>query len=106
MDIRTQSALLASIVGIALGVSMLLRAARPRVLTRFALFALTVGGFYLAQFFHSLLSGATGWPWATRVADSATIVVGALVPSFALSFFLEFLNVSRRSQRWGDRFSA
>lgn len=106
MDIRTQSALLASIVGIALGVSMLLRASRPRVLTRFALFALTVGGFYAAQFFHSLLAGSTSWPWSLRVADSATIILGALVPSFAISFFLEFLNVSRRSQRWGDRFAA
>ena len=44
MDIRTQSALLAGIVGTAIGVSMLLRASRPRVVAAFSAFALVVGG--------------------------------------------------------------
>src|SRR4051812_7347186 len=58
MDIRTQSALLAAIVGLALGVSMLLRPQRPRVLTLFGIFALSVGSFYLSQCLEAL------FPWS------------------------------------------
>jgi signal transduction histidine kinase len=102
MDIRTQSALLASIVGLALGLSMLLRAERLRVSTLYALFAFTVGGFYLAQFFHHLaLSSSLVWP--ARMTGAFILIVGALVPSAALSFFLEFLGVSRKLYRRGQR---
>jgi two-component system sensor histidine kinase HydH len=103
MDIRTQSSLLASIVGVALGVSMLLRAGRPRVLTRFAMVCLMSGAFHLAQFLHALQAGMRGNPLVSRVSESALYLAGALVPAVALQFFLEFLNVSRRSQRLGAR---
>jgi hypothetical protein len=103
MDIRTQSALLAGIVGIALGLSMLLRAGRPRVLTLYGAFALAAGGFYFATFFHNLFSGTTSYPWVLRTALGATMVLGALVQSTALGLFMEFLNVSPRSLKVGRR---
>lgn len=104
MDIRTQSALLAAIVGLALGVSVLLRPQRPRVLSQFGAFALSVGGFYLTKF----LEGLFPWDDGTltgRLMLGATIVTGAVVPSTALSFFLEFLNFSPRAARYGRRMS-
>lgn len=103
MDIRTQSSLLAAIVGLALGVAMLLRAQRPRVLTLFGIFAISVGSFYLSRFFEGLFpftGSITG-----RVMLGATIVAGAIVPSTALNFFLEFLNFSPRAARYGRRVS-
>ncbi|WP_257446816.1 sensor histidine kinase [Archangium lipolyticum] len=102
MDIRTQSALLASIIGLALGVSMLLRAGRPRVLTLYSVFALTVGGYYLSSFFHSLFGGAE-YPWVSRVAVGATILLASLVPGAAVAFFLEFLGVSKGTHLLGRR---
>jgi signal transduction histidine kinase len=104
MDIRTQSALLAAIVGLALGVAMLLRTQRPRVLTLFALFALSVGAFHLAVFLEGLFPFAEG-TLTGRVMLGAAVVTGALVPSTALSFFLEFLNFSPRAARYGRRMS-
>jgi signal transduction histidine kinase len=98
MDIGTQSTLLAAIVGLALGLSMLLRAARPRVLTLYSAFALTVGGYYLAHFLHSLSSTHQTW---SRIATGATLVLGALIPSAALAFFLEFLGVRPIAYRFG-----
>src|SRR5689334_17805589 len=104
MDIRTQVALLASIVAIALGLSMLLRDARSRVQTLYSTFGLSVGGFYLAHFVHMLLEShaASSW-WVLRIALGAKLISGALVPSTALSFFLEFLGVSPSAHRKGRR---
>jgi signal transduction histidine kinase len=104
MDIRTQSALLAAIVGLALGVAMLLRTQRPRVLTIFGLFAISVGAFHLAVFLEGLFPYAAGTVTG-RVMIGAAVVTGALVPSTALSFFLEFLNFSPRAARYGSRMS-
>lgn len=103
MDIRTQSALLAGIVGIALGVSMLLRASRPRALTAYSLFALIVGGFYFAQFFHGVVPA--GWIWLAQTGNSATLILGSLIPPAALTFFLEFLGVRPNVLRSGRRVS-
>src|SRR5712692_3859127 len=100
MDISTQSTLLAAIVGLALGLSMLLRGGRARVLTLYSFFALNVGGYYFAQFFLSLFSPATRFPWLLRIAVGATVILGALVPSTALAFFLEFLGVRPKSYRY------
>lgn len=104
VDIRTQSALLAAIVGLALGVSVLLRAQRPRVLTQYAIFALSIGIYYLTRFMEGL------FPWnlgtlTGRAMLGLTILTGAVVPSTALSFFLEFLNFSPRAARYGRRMS-
>ncbi|NTX58206.1 histidine kinase [Myxococcus llanfairpwllgwyngyllgogerychwyrndrobwllllantysiliogogogochensis] len=102
MDIRTQSALLASIIGLALGVSMLLRPARPKVLTLYSVFALTVAGYYLSFFFHSLFPAAT-YPWAARITLGITVLVASLVPGAAVGFFLEFLDVSKGTHQVGRR---
>ncbi|MBX7100620.1 MAG: GAF domain-containing protein [Myxococcaceae bacterium] len=104
MDIRTQSALLAAIVGLAIGIAVLLRSVRPRVLTLFGLFAISTALFHLSKFLEGL------FPWddgslAGRLILGATILTGAIVPSTALSFFLEFLNFSPRAARRGRRAS-
>src|SRR4030095_12816793 len=64
MDIRTQTTLLASIVATALGLSLVLRSGRARVLTAYAVFAFGAGAFYLSDFLRSvfLSGGLTGWP--------------------------------------------
>src|SRR5437879_2541117 len=93
MDIRTQTVLLAAILGLALGLSMLLRPGRPRVLTLFSLFALSIGSYYLAHFFQSLLPA--------QPFERIAILLGALIPSAALGFFLEFLGVSPSTLRYG-----
>ncbi|MFN0062409.1 MAG: ATP-binding protein [Myxococcaceae bacterium] len=103
MDIRTQSALLAAIVSVALGVSMLLRPGRVRVVTRYAVFALTLGGYYGAQFFSHLAFASSHAPWVLRIALFAPLALGTLVPPAALAFFLEFLNVSRSAYQLGQR---
>jgi two-component system sensor histidine kinase HydH len=93
MDIRTQSALLACIVSLALAVSVLLRAHRPRALTLFAVLCGALSAFYLGDFLHAITQSLIG----LRVA----IFTGGLVPTFALTFFMEFLGVSPRSARRG-----
>ena len=105
MDIRTQSSLLAAIVGLALGMAMLLRTQRPRVLTLYGVFAISVGGFHLARFLEGLFPFEQGGPLVGRIMLGITIGAGALLPSTALSFFLEFLNFSPRAARMGRRAS-
>ncbi|NRD59713.1 ATP-binding protein, partial [Corallococcus exiguus] len=102
MDIRTQSALLASIIGLALGVSMLLRPGRPRVLTLYSVFTLTVAGYYLSLFFHSIFP-PQDYPWVSRIALGATVLAVSLVPGAAVAFFLEFLGVSKGAHQVGRR---
>ncbi|RKI30501.1 histidine kinase, partial [Corallococcus sp. AB004] len=102
MDIRTQSALLASIIGLALGVSMLLRPGRPRVLTLYSVFTLTVAGYYLSLFFHSIFP-SQDYPWVSRIALGATVLAVSLVPGAAVAFFLEFLGVSKGAHQVGRR---
>ncbi len=94
MDIRTQAALLAAIVTLALAVAALLRDNRSRVFTLFALFSADLFLFSLAIFFLRW-SGAFGETWWERLA----VFSGALVPASALAFFLEFLGVARRPAR-------
>ncbi len=95
MDIRTQAALLAAIVTLALAVAALLRDNRSRVFTLFALFSLDLFVFSLASFLLRWQRTAFGEVWWERVATAA----GALVPAAALAFFLEFLGVARRPAR-------
>ncbi len=105
MDIRTQSSLLAAIVGLALGMAMLLRTQRPRVLTLYGVFAISVGGFHLARFLEGLFPFEQNGSLVGRIMMGITIGAGALLPSTALSFFLEFLNFSPRAARMGRRAS-
>jgi signal transduction histidine kinase len=103
MDIRTQTALLACIVATALGLSMVLRTSRARVLTAYSVFAFTAGGFYLADFLRSIFvtGGLTGWP--VRIALGLRLLSGAVVPSAALAFFLEFLGGQSQARRTSRR---
>lgn len=104
MDIRTQSSLLAAIIGLALGVSMLLRSPRARVLTLYGIFAISIAAFHLSRFLEGIFPFRDGL-LVGRIMLGATIVSGALLPSTALSFFLEFLNFSHRASRYGRRVS-
>ncbi len=94
MDIRTQAALLAAIVTLALAVAALLRDNRSRVFTLFALFSADLFLFSTAVF---LLR----WPQAFGKVwwDRLAVASGALIPAAALAFFLEFLGVARRPAR-------
>jgi len=94
VDIRTQAALLAAIVSLALAVAALLRDKRSRVFTLFALFSADIFLFSLASFFLRWWR-AIGIVWWERLA----VASGALVPAAGLAFFLEFLGVARRPAR-------
>ncbi len=94
MDIRTQAALLAAIVTLALSVAALLRDNRSRVFTLFALFSADLFLYSLALVFLRWTGGfAVGW-WERLAVASA-----ALAPAAWLAFFLEFLGVARRPAR-------
>ena len=93
MDFRTQSALLAAIMAVALAVAMLLRSQRAKAINLFAVLCFSIGAWYLGDFLYAV----TGHPFWMRTA----IANGAAVPAAALGFFLEFLGVSRRSARRG-----
>src|SRR5262249_9605579 len=98
MDIRSQSALLACIVSLALAISVLLRPQRPRVMVLFSGLCGSLFAFYLGDFLHTI-SAAEIW---LRVA----VLTGAFVPWVALAFFMEFLGVSPRSAARGRRLAA
>jgi signal transduction histidine kinase len=94
VDIRTQAALLAAIVTLALAVASLLRDNRSRVFTLFALFSADLFLFSLSIFFLRW-SESFGEIWWERLA----VASGGLVPAAAMAFFLEFLGVARRPAR-------
>jgi len=94
VDIRTQAALLAAIVTLALAVASLLRDNRPRVFTLFSLFSADLFLFSLAIFFLRW-SESFGGKWWERLA----VASGALLPAAALAFFLEFLGTARLPAR-------
>jgi signal transduction histidine kinase len=94
VDIRTQAALLAAIVTLALAIAALLRDNRSRVFTLFALFSADLFLFSMAVCF-------LRWPEAFGTVwwDRLAVASGALIPAAALAFFLEFLGVARRPAR-------
>src|SRR3954447_3378583 len=100
MDIRPLRASFASFLSLALGLSMLLRPSRSRVVTLYSVFALTVAGYYLAFFFAAIFPEPG---WVSRIAVGATILVASLVPGAAVAFFLEFLGVSKGTYMLGRR---
>jgi signal transduction histidine kinase len=95
VDIRTQAALLAAIVTLALSVAALLRDNRSRVFTLFAVFALDLFVYSLSSFLLRWPQTAFGSIWWERVV----VIAGALLPASSLAFFLEFLGVARRPAR-------
>ncbi|HEU4382390.1 MAG TPA: ATP-binding protein [Anaeromyxobacteraceae bacterium] len=95
MDIRTQAALLAAIVSLALAGAALLRSGRPRVFTLFALLSLDLFLYSAAEFLHR-------WPQASfghATWERISVASAALLPAASLAFFLEFLGVARRPAR-------
>ncbi len=95
MDIRSQAALLAAIVSLALAGAALLRSARPRVFTLFALLSLDLFLYSAAEFLHRWPQASFGHATWERVA----VASAALLPAASLAFFLEFLGVARRPAR-------
>jgi signal transduction histidine kinase len=95
VDIRTQAALLAAIVTLALAVASLLRENRPRVFVLFALFSLDLFLYSLGLCLLRWSAPGSDTVWWERLA----VVSGALVPAASLAFFLEFLGVARRPAR-------
>jgi signal transduction histidine kinase len=95
VDIHTQATLLAAIVLGALAGAALLRDARPRVFTLFAVFSANLSIFSLADFLHRWPQVVFGHDLFERLA----VVAAALIPASALAFFLEFLGIARRPAR-------
>lgn len=98
MDIRTQTALLAAIVNLALAVSMLLRPGRPRVITLYSTLGLGIAAYYLGDFLFALTDH--------DVWRRVSLGFGAVVPALALAFFMEFLEVTPRRARRGQAVAA
>ncbi len=92
MDARAQSSLLLAIVALALAASILLRPARSRLFTRFALLNTALFAWSLAQFFGSLAPLSL---WPARLASAAEF----LLPAVVLGFVLEFLGEERIATR-------
>jgi two-component system, NtrC family, sensor histidine kinase HydH len=95
VDIRTQAALLAAIVTLALAIAALLRDNRSRVFTLFSVFNADLCLFAFASFLRH-------WPearFANVVWERLAVATGALVPAAGLAFFLEFLGIARRPAR-------
>jgi signal transduction histidine kinase len=95
VGIRDQAALLAAIVTLALAGAALLRSARPRSFTLFALLSLDLFVFATAEFLHGI-PGAQG---QHDLWKRFAIGAGSLLPAASLAFFLEFLGVKRRPAR-------
>src|SRR5712664_3316978 len=82
VDARTQSALLAAIVTLALAVAMLLRKGRTRLWTAFALLNVALLVYELGDF----LAGVLHVAWPLRLM----LVAAGFVPSAVLGFLVEF----------------
>jgi len=82
VDARTQSALLAAIVTLALAVAMLLRKGRTRLWTAFALLNVALLVYELGDF----LAGILHLAWPLRL----TLAAAGFVPSAVLGFLVEF----------------
>ena len=83
MDLRLQTALLASVLSLALAVSVLLRGRKDRQHVLFVAFGANLFAYYLSTFF---LKGAGG-----PVAGRAVLISSALLPQVATRFFGAFL---------------
>jgi signal transduction histidine kinase len=82
VDARTQSALLAAIVCLALAVAMLLRQGRTRLWTSFALLNLSLLAYQLGDFLQHVLHGAD---WVRL-----TLAASGVIPPAVLGFLAEF----------------
>ena len=83
MDARTQSALLAAIVCLALALAMLLRRGRTRLWTAFALLNISLAVYQLGDFLFGVLHYN---PWPLRL----TLAAAGFIPAAVLGFIVEF----------------
>lgn len=83
MDVNAVSALLASLLILAIGASVLLRSRKDRTYTTFAAFAFTVSAWYMCSF----LDAATASP----VMRWLSLWAAATIPPTAIRFFRTFL---------------
>ena len=83
MDARTQSALLAAVVCLALALAMLLRQGRTRLWTAFAVLNLALLAYELGDFVNGLF-GTKPWPFRL------TLAAAGFIPSAVLGFIVEF----------------
>ncbi|HZX95104.1 MAG TPA: ATP-binding protein [Myxococcales bacterium] len=84
MDARTQSALLAAVVCLALALAMLLRRGRTRLWTAFALLNFSLLAYQIGDFLYGILGVAR--PWGLRL----TLGAAAFIPVAVLGFIVEF----------------
>ncbi|MFN2549322.1 MAG: ATP-binding protein [Myxococcales bacterium] len=83
MDARTQSALLAAVVCLALALAMLLRQGRTRLWTAFALLNVALLAYQLGDFVNGLFGSH---PWPMRL----TLAAAGFIPAAVLGFIVEF----------------
>jgi len=88
MDARTQSALLAAVVSLALALAMLLRQGRTRLWTAFAFLNFSILAYELGDFLQGVLH-APAWHRLTMAAAGA-------VPAAVLAFLFEFQGETSR----------
>lgn len=91
MDLRTQASLVAAVLSMALGTSVVLRSRRRRVHWLFGSFALALALWYLSTFLLRIFGGV---PWA-RV----NLVCAILLPLAGVQFFRAFLARHDRRMR-------
>jgi len=84
MDARTQSALLAAIVCLALALAMLLRQGRTRLWMAFALLNVALLAYQIGDFLYGIFGAAP--PWPLRL----TLGAAGFIPVAVLSFIVEF----------------
>ena len=78
MDARTQSALLAAIVCLALALAMLLRPGRTRVWTAFALLNFALLAYQIGDFLYGIFGAEPAWPLRLTLASAGFIPVAVL----------------------------
>jgi two-component system, NtrC family, sensor histidine kinase HydH len=84
MDARTQSALLAAIVCLALALAMLLRQGRTRLWMAFALLNVALLAYQIGDFLYGIFGAAP--PWPLRL----TLGAAGFIPVAVVSFIVEF----------------
>jgi signal transduction histidine kinase len=83
VDARTQSALLAAVVCLALALAMLLRQGRTRLWTAFALLNVALLAYQIGDFLNGLFGTK---PWPMRL----TLAAAGFIPAAVLGFIVEF----------------
>jgi len=84
VDARTQSALLAAIICLALALAMLLRPGRTRLWTAFALLNFALLAYQIGDFLYGIFGATRTWPLRVSVGAAG------FIPVAVLAFIIEF----------------